>query len=81
MKNTFTQMGHGGCGCVALKTEVHCACKGPFDANDLGDVLRWLRRSVSNLVGITLVGLYPVADTKNRYPAANSAVHPAEIGK
>ena len=44
-------------------------------------VAEWIRRSVSNLVGYTRVGSNPVADSANHKPAANSAVHPSEVGK
>ena len=47
----------------------------------LGGVAEWIRCSVSNLVGYTRVGSNPVADSANHKPAANSAVHPSEVGK
>ena len=42
---------------------------------------KWLRRSVSNLVGSTRVGSNPVAGITNNKLAANSAVLPSEVGK
>ena len=46
-----------------------------------GGVAEWIRRSFSNLVGYTHVGSNPVADSASHKPAANSAVHPSEVGK
>ena len=44
-------------------------------------VAEWIRRSVSNLMGYTCVSSNPVADSANNKPAANSDVHPSEVGK
>ena len=46
-----------------------------------GGVAEWLRRSVSNIVGLSAwVRIQIVGTTKNK-PTANSAVHPSEVGK
>ena len=58
-----------------MASDQHCMIIGT------GGVAKWLRRSVSNLVGSTRMGSNPVADTTSHKPTANAAVHPSDLGK